>query len=187
MEVKVFSPNEFFKDELRSSWCQNIRTNGVKQHVPVLREAFNGKPAIQLIPTYSKTSGNEIDVSRFFVAAIPLTREWGTVDLHDCFNRMVVSLAINIESPNTCFINLELNSLIMDVEKSSNSFPLTELVEQTSGWQRVVVPMMVFDVNNRDFSTYAIRLFKIVCVGWSPIMLSDIRMFETDFFNGKAE
>ena len=180
MEIKIFSPAEVFKDKLETSWCGNIRTDKDSFHVPVIRDGFEGKPSLNLIPDYPGSEDN-IDASKYYVIALPLNRSWSPVDLHSNFDRLVLSFAMDVSNPDTCMIDVGFSSLVNDVEKDSNKINLLSSIKKEQGWQRVNVPMIAFRVKNNQFETSCVRLFKFVCTGWSPIQLADIRVIESNF------
>jgi len=183
-EIKIFSPDVIFKDELESSWCKGIKTRTSKSLIPVIKSSYEGKPVIDLDPAYELKNNNTIDESNSFVIVIPLNKNWNVSNLEENFDKLILTFFINISNPTLCYIDIELTSLVYDQESSSNKINLVSSIKQEAGWQRINIPMIAFRINNKEFIPTCTRLFKFICTGWSKIMVGDIRIIESDFFGG---
>ena len=178
--MKIFAPNDFFRDELTSSWCENIKTTVSKDHIPVECDTHNKNPILVAEPNYRFMKRDSIDHSKHFAIAIPLQKNWHPVDLSSGFDNLVVCFNISFSHFDCCHCEISFDSLTDNVEAQSNSVDLTCL-QSTVDWQKCHIPMIAFRVGRKDFNLTTVRLFKLLCVGYSKVKLSNIRIEKYNF------
>ena len=166
-------------NKLSSSWSQNIVTVDNGPFIPIMEEKYKEKPVLQLYPVYEKNEDYNAGLSSFFAVAIPLTRTWSVVDLHEKFDKLVLTFNIFISEPSHCKLDVTLLSLLRGEEHESNIIGLDYSIERNNEWQTVNVPMIAFRIKNKDFCMYCVRLFRLVCHGYSQIKFSDLRIEES--------
>lgn len=178
--MKIFAPNDFFRDELTSSWCENIKTTVSKDHIPVECDKNNKNPILVAEPDYLIGQRDIINYSKHFAIAIPLQKNWHPVDLSSGFDNLVVCFNISFSHFDCCHCEISFDSLTDKVESESNSVDL-RCLQSTTNWQKCCIPMIAFRIGRKDFNLTTVRLFKLLCVGYSKIKLSNIRIEKCDF------